>query len=336
LAAGEGEIDTSLGAAGKWLKIGPYGSQTTASGIRAGMWVCTEKEFNRVGSDYRRVYGRSAIALVPYQLVLATYPLDRQQQVVAFSDGTSVTWYQTKGVIITDCPEIETFRTPVDSDNIRGVAVALNEIIRVLDEHETAETLLNIFAAQGGRDPEIVVQALLTAFYWNLITVIEVPESPNDASSNTGSNSLVCLQPAGEDWYLTSSEFQPLQNKGRRSVGVDQGKQPSINIGTFAGILNFGKNISGQHTATVQHQQVADSEILSCLREVLAVRQIPWSDSDLADVRRVIEEALAQKNPRTPGLKPAIVKLRGLCGDVLVGMLSNGAYQLLLSFFGLH
>lgn len=114
----------------------------------------------------------------------------------------------------------------------------------------------------------------------------------------------------------------------------DPSDRPSINIGTFTGILNYaGKNVSGSHTAKISHIQPSDDQVLSWLGEVLGLSEIPWSNSDLIDIRYAIEEALEQRNPRMSGLKQAVIKLGSICRQVAIGVAGNGAYELLMQHF---
>jgi hypothetical protein len=321
-------------------RYAPYGRDTAANGIRAGAWVCKEKEYVQVRRDYHSARGRSAPApLVPCKLVLATYELNRLQQVVAFSDGTSVTWHKTTNVITDDSSEILDLRNSCDDERTRKLASKTEQLIGFLDESESSANLLAMAAYLGAdRDEEQMLglaQALMVAWQWNLITA--TPTRQQTVSRSDGredvEDALIELRQAGQDWNLASSKFQPLQLKARRNVGTGSENSPSINIGTFAGILNVGKKISGQHSSSVYQTEIAEMRILSCLEEVLNLQQILWSEPELSEIRRIIEDAVVQKNPRMPGLKQAIIKLSGLCGDLLKGVLSNGAYALLIRFF---
>jgi hypothetical protein len=316
---------------------GPYGRLTAANGIRAGKWVCNQKEYDQVCRDHRSVYGRSApTPLVPYNLVLATYELNRQQQVVAFSDGTSATWHKTAKVIVEDSPEIRMLRYPCDDALIRQLAHKTEELIGFLDDSESPVSLLTMVARldEVERDElHTIMQALLVATRWNLVMETRQRTELESDGYEATDDVLLQLRQAGEDWLLASPRFQPLQARARRNVTTDPEKPSSINIGMFAGILNVGRKISGHHSSSVYQTQASDTQILSCLEEILNSKQILWTEPELSAIRQTIEEALARQDPRMHGLKQAIIRLRDLCGDLLKGVISNGAYQLLMHFF---
>jgi hypothetical protein len=315
------------------VRYGPRGRTTSANAIRAGTWVCKEKEYAQVRRDYHSAHGRSAPSpLVPYNLVLATYELNRAQQVVAFSDGTSVTWHKMASIIIEDSLEIQALRNSCDDEITEHLASQTEQLIGLLDESGSPTSLLTMAArleVDNDDDLQMIAQALVVAINWNLITA-----TPTRRQAENTDDALIELKQAGQDWNLASSKFQPLRGKERRSVSTDPEKPHSINIGTFAGILNVGKKISGRHSSSVYQAQISDMQVLSCLQEVLGLEQILWNEPELSEIRRIIEEALARQNPRMPGLKQAVIKLRDLCGDLLKGVLSNGAYALLMHFFG--
>jgi hypothetical protein len=321
------------------VRYGPRGRITAANSIRAGTWVCNEKEYAHIRKEHNSANGRSAPAPpVPYKLVLATYELNARQQVVAFSDGTSVTWYTTANVIIEDSPEIETLRDYCEDEIIRQLAYKTEQLIELLDENESSASLLSMAARleAGGDERQMIAlaQAIMVALQWNLVTATPARQQTSLTSGGRedADDALIKLRQAGQDWNLASPKFQPLQVKARRNVCADLENSPSIKIHTFAGILNVGKKISGSHSSWVHQTQISDAAILSCLEEILNSQQILWAEPDLSEVRRIIQEALVQQNPRAPGLRQAVIKLGGLCGDLLKGVLSNGAYAVLMHF----
>lgn len=310
--------------------ISEQGSSTSAAGVRAGTWICEKEKYDRICRQHRNAYGRSAPSpLVPYQLVLATYP-QAGQRVIAFTDGTSVTWHPSKRVI--EANEESGLQELADSDAIEDVIGTFEEVINILDDRDEAASLSEILERERHRDTDIVSEALLVAFRWDMIAVAERSSSAR-LYSDDNPDYAVRLTRIGEDWCFASNEHQATTGKARRNAGMDQEKSPSINIGNFAGILNVGRRIAGQHVAAVQQTNISDTEILSYLREILSSPQITWTDSELTAIRPVVEEALAQGNPRLQGLKRAVNKLCSICGDVLIGVLGNGAYQMLLTYF---
>ncbi|GAA4635887.1 hypothetical protein GCM10023196_083350 [Actinoallomurus vinaceus] len=112
------------------------------------------------------------------------------------------------------------------------------------------------------------------------------------------------------------------------------GGGPQFNIGSLSGVFYYaGQNISGKHSHHIRHGQPSDSQLISCLQEVLDSPDVPWSNPELSDVRQVMEKAITQQNPHIFELKQALMKLRDVCSQVAVGVLGNGAYQLLSQYF---
>lgn len=315
------------------IHFGPYGYDTAVRGIRAGDLVCPRDEYHRVRQEYRSVGNRSdPPPPVPYRLLLATYIIDGNQQVLAFAGGTSIVCSPRKPAIVGEHSQSAAPKLTSKYD-VMEIATTLSEIIKLLINHDSAESLVNIYANERDRSPETVAQALITARYWNMIKPVSVPISYDGAAPDSQETDvLITLTQTGEDWYRSSAEYQPLQRKQPRISGLlRQGSSsPSINIEHFAGILNYGKNIRGHHTSAVHQTYISDSAILGCLKEILGLQQIAWSDPRLADVRMLIEEALAKKDPKLPGLQQALTKLRNVCGEVLIRILSNGAYSALM------
>jgi hypothetical protein len=314
-----------------------YGKTTRVSGLKAPAWTYLAEEYRLLKSDYLAEHGRSAGSPpVPYQLVIATYALDGNQQVVTFSDGTSIIWHRSSKVIINvdDCPEVEQLIGRVGDDGAQKAADALGEIISILDEKYTAHSVLDIAERLGWHRKTEIARALEVAKWWNLIAV-DKADSEHHLLRHGDEyyDSKVVLTQAGEDWHLASADLQPVRDAARRNVQNEPSNSPHINIGTFAGILNVGKNISGRHTVRVRQEQVSEVQLLVCIRQVLDLQEIPWSDPRLGDVREVMEEAVAQQNPRLSGMKQAVARLKETCEDVAVGVLGNGVFQLLVNCF---
>lgn len=116
---------------------------SSASRVSAGTWVYLEKEYKQLSRRYRAEKGRSAgPPLVPDRLVVATHPLDGQQQVVAFSDGTSDTWYRTSNVMVTQMDEP---RWLGEVEEEEGAVVAFERIIEILYEEGLEGDVKSIF-----------------------------------------------------------------------------------------------------------------------------------------------------------------------------------------------
>jgi hypothetical protein len=210
------------------------------------------------------------------------------------------------------------------------VANSLTDIVSFLYKAEEPQSIDQLF---GLREPGYqlsVARALMAAELWNLISVTS---SHHRFGSAHDADLKVQLTQTGEDWNLASAQYQPTHNTERKSMGNARKKSPTIHIGNFSGVFNVaGQNIPDQNNNITEQAAPSDAQLLSFLAEVLRLQQVPWTSPDLVDVRYVLEEAVNQRNPRISGLKQAVIKLRAICGDVIIGVLGNEAFQLLQHF----
>lgn len=319
------------------IQSAPAGRRTTAKSIAAGSWVCLMKDYEQACRNFRIANGRSATPPpAEYRLVVATFPLDGHNQLVAFSDGTSVTWNSASAVLFLD-QKIGGPLWAYDDNDVgeMDAAKALIGLVGFLYRELKPTTIQNAIDFFGDELESDTRRALLVAQWWKLVTFIySGNNSRRSKNDHNPSNWLIQLSWAGRNWHLAYCVDPSTLYKEHRSMRHDPSDPPSINIGTFTGILNYaGKNVSGSHTAKISQTQPSDDEVLSWLREVLGLREIPWSNSDLTDVRYAIEEALEQRNPRISGLKQAVVKLGNICQQVAIGVAGNSAYALLMQHF---
>ncbi|MGH3382532.1 MAG: hypothetical protein ACRDP6_48175 [Actinoallomurus sp.] len=108
------------------------------------------------------------------------------------------------------------------------------------------------------------------------------------------------------------------------------GGVPHFNINNSGVLYVAGNDITGEHAPTINHGRLADDQLISLFRKLLDSVDIPWSDSRLTEARHAFEGGVEQGDPQAPGIKQAILRLKEICGDVAVGVLGNGAYQLLM------
>ncbi len=301
----------------------------------AGSWVCLRRDHDQVCRNFRAINGRSSPpppAL--YKLVVASFPLDGHNQLVSFADGTSVTWNSASAVLLMDYSEFNTLSGYSNDRNVLDAAKALVDIIRFLYEAPQPVTVQSTIELPGAEDEAATIRALTVAEWWRFVSCISSDDSEDSRIDYDPNRLLIQLTRAGQNWHLASREITSALRKERRSMRNDHGDQPSIHIGTFSGILNYaGRNISGSHTARVSQKQPTDDEVLSWLSTLLDLPEVPWSNSDLTDIRCMIEQAIEQRNPRMSGLKQAIIKFGNICQQIAIGVASNGAYQLLLQYF---
>lgn len=311
------------------------GPTTTAKGIVAGNWVCLRRDYEQVCRNFRALNGRSSPPPpAHYKLVVSTFPLDGRNQVVAFSDGTSVTWNSASAVLLMDYSEFNTLSGYSNDQDILDAAKALVDIIRFLYEAPRPVTVQSTIELLGTENESNTIRALTVADWWKFVSCIPTDDSEDIQIDYDPNRLLIQLTRAGQHWHLASREISSELRKERKSVRNDRGDQPSIHIGTFSGILNYaGRNVSGSHTAKISPTPPTDDEVLSWLRTLLGLPEVPWSNSDLTDIRRTMEKAIELRDPRISGLKQAVVKLGNICGQIAIGIASNGAYQLLLQYF---
>jgi len=227
-------------------------------------------------------------------------------------------------VIVDNCVKIDMLSDYERSDATRRVAGALEELVTVLVELEDGEVVQRLAERLVAYDNGAIEDALDVALHWNMVCLSR-DEAPT-------ANSVVRLTRVGFDWYLASSEFQPKLSKGRVVEDAPEA-QNQINIGAFAGILNIASgDISGTNIANAEAESLND-RLIASMAEILALREIPWSDSRLVEARADIEDAVKQNDPSSPSLKRAFAMLQKVCSEVAFGVLGNGAYQLLIQHF---
>lgn len=308
------------------------GQRTTARGIKAGKWVCLEKEYNEVRRRSRAIHGRNSESPpTRYRLVIATFPLDGNHQVVSFSDGESVTWHSASTVIFTDCPRLRRGNGDIHDQELSQTAVALTDLVKLLYDSSNPLPQQSIFDHFGSGSKTIASRAIEIASWWKLISVSKATNrsTPENVILDYRSVSLTA---AGKDWHLAFLAPSILRAGGK----MQNPRHPkySIHIGNVSGsVIYAGNDISGSPTANVYNAPLSGDQVLSSLKILLGLQEIPWINPDLAEVRHVIEEAIRQQNPQMSGLRRAFNKLAEVCGQVAIGVLSNGTYQILLQHF---
>jgi hypothetical protein len=292
---------------------------TAASGVLARSLAFLDKDHKQLVSEYRAAHGRSAEAPeVPYRLVVASYQLNGNERVVALSDGTHATWYRTSRVLV---EHMDDSWWRADRDEEGGAAAALGELIRVLYEEDDDKGIRGIHARLKEHRTADIDRALDAAQWWRLI--------------REDVHLAVHLTEAGRHWHLATASGEAMRAAERQKMSNNSGGGPQFNIGgdVSGGIYVAGQNIFGNHSHDVQGSPPSDDQVISCLQEILGSTDIPWLAPELAGVREVMESAVVQRDPRASDLKQAIAKLKEVCEQVAMGILGNGAYQLLIQYF---
>ncbi len=308
------------------------GQRTTARGVKAGKWVCLEKEYNEVRRRSRAIYGRNSESPpTRYRLAIATFPLDGNHQLVSFSDGESVTWHSASTVIFIDCPILRREYKGISDQELSRTAAALTDLVKLLYDSSNPLPQQSIFDHFDSGSKTIANRAIEIASWWDLISVSKATNRGTSGNATLDHRS-VNLTTAGKDWHLASLAPSILRAGGK----MQNPRHPkySIHIGTVSGgVIYAGNDISGSPTANVYNAPLSGDQVLSSLKVLLGLQEIPWINPDLAEVRHVIEEAIRRQNPQMSGLRRAFNKLAEVCGQIAIGVLSNGTYQILLQHF---
>lgn len=290
---------------------------STVSGVKAGSLACLKEEYKKLARYHHSVHGRSAEPPdVRYHLVIATYQLDGNHRVIATSDGEIVTWHRASGVFVT---QLDAPWWRMDRPEETEASLALAELIKILYEESSEQGIRGIHGRLGNFRVANIDRALDAACWWRMI--------------REDIHFAVHLTEAGRHWHLATEEFEAARIAERKKMSNGTGSGPQFNIGNLSGVLYYaGNNISGKHQHDIKNGQPSDAQVISCLREILGSTEIPWSNPDLVGVREIIEDAVVQQNPHRSGLKQAVAKLKEVCEQVSIGMLGNGAYQLLIQY----
>jgi hypothetical protein len=310
------------------------GQRTTARGIKAGNWVCLEKEHDEVRREFRAIHGRNSESPpTRYRLVIATFPLDGNHQVVSFSDGGSVTWHSASTVIFMDCPRLRRQCRDIHDQELSQTAAALTDLVKLLYDSSNPLPQQSILDHFGPEGKSTASRAIEIARWWDLISVDSAASRSSSDNASLDYRS-VSLTGTGRDWHLAPMAPSILKAGGKMQNSRDP--KYSIHIGTVSGgVVYAGNDISGSPTTNIYHAPLSGDQVLSSLNVLLGLNEIPWINPDLAEVRHVLEEAIRQQNPQMSGLKRAFTKLGEVCGQVAIGVLSNGAFQVLQQHFGL-
>jgi hypothetical protein len=299
--------------------------------------VCREKFYQYLKADHQAVHGRLTWPPVPYRLVIAACRDEdnKNDRVVARSGESYEKWDSRNKVYEFHTVISDPYRTE-HQDDIDAISNALESLVELLFEHSDAMSVSDITKKLCIRDERYVSLALQAADIWKMIDVtrsgVRVKIDLKDPSSK-----LVELTDVGQAWHMASSSYQDTLTRKRRTVSERRRKTVSIKFtgpitaGTFNNVASG--DISDQINYSEQHAAISDRQLLDCFTELLDSRRIPWHNPELADVRLVLEDAVAQENPRVSGMNRAIAKLKDSCGDVLKGMISIGAYALLMGYF---
>ncbi len=285
----------------------------------AGMLVCREKDYQSLCKRRRNsIRRRQGPPKVKYRLAVSTYKSSGNTYEVAFSDGSSATWHRECSVIKKQ-KRNSWWRSNKEEET--RAAAALYELIEVIHDQSGGIDLAILKEKLASNHFEgDVRRAMDISKWWRLI--------------KEARGRVVVLTDSGQHWRLASdaSEAERIAERKRMSNGT--GGAPKINIGNMSGVFNYAeRDFIVNDGQNVQNNDVSDDRIISCIEEVLNSPNIPWSAPDLVTVRRVMEYAVTEKDPNVSGLSQAVSKLKEICGDVGIGMLGNGAYQLLMQHF---
>ncbi|WP_141954708.1 hypothetical protein [Actinoallomurus bryophytorum] len=295
----------------------PRGKTVPASSVVAHTLACEETEHAKHCREQGSP-GNDPTLDVRYHLVIATYKINGNRQAIAFADGSSISSHPEKKIITSQVDE-RWLRS--NGEDEPRAAAALYELIDVLYDQGPEATIEATRERLGSHHLDRDIDRALEAAMWWQLAEEQAPH-------------LVSLTDSGRDWHLASAEAeaQRIAERKRMSRPSRKGsRSQTFNIN--GGIFSYAEGDISGNQQKVEYVQLSDEQVLSYIKDVLRSSEIPWSDPELVEARRVMSNAVAERDPHKPGLTQAISKLASICGDIVVGVLGNGAYQLLIQNF---
>jgi hypothetical protein len=159
------------------------GRTATADGVVPGALVYPFEDYRQLLANN----GGSAVPpKVPYRLVLASFKAGEDEQRVAYSDGTAVTWHRTTMVLLNSVRE--SWWRP-EREEEQGAAAAFRELIAFLCHAQERKSVRAIREQLGGHREPDVDRALDAARRWRLMS---------------GGRSACMVTSAGRIWHVAS------------------------------------------------------------------------------------------------------------------------------------
>ena len=298
--------------------VAAVGGQSTAGDVIPGQWICRREDYRQANSDYRARRGRSAPPMsATYRLLAATFREDGHRQVLSFFDGSVEKWHPRSVVFVHDDRLPEYLSNDFDAETISDSSRILTVLIRKLHVHpsraESASSLVDLLGSHY--DDMAVGLAIDAAVWWGLVV--------SDAIGQLE------LSDAGRVWF-EADEAGVERAGGRSLVSERRRTEPTFHIGYNYGTINVGRTIRSRNTVE-SSKEFSDDDYLRALSAVLEADDIPWQSPKLSGVRSEIERAVAEKTPRTPGVKAAVARLLPVCGELALGVTGNAIYDTLKS-----
>jgi hypothetical protein len=244
----------------------------------------------------------------PWRRLLATAPKHTtrnwsSEQRAAFTDGAVEVWDRDEPVFLWRIPGASTEHAAAQCENCT-ICIALTEVVDKVSR--TGQSL----AAMGppGQSMHDRLNAIRVARRWGLIEIegklgwlatAAIAFKPSDAASKAIQAGLqIALTEAGEVWRSVPILLADAE-RNRKMIG-DQ-----YNVyGEYVQMVT-GKGASG--VQNVGGSSLTEGQVVDLLRKILI--EFPWEGPNSNEDRRVLLDAVEQKNPRRPGAKRVIAKL---------------------------
>lgn len=298
---------------------------STVAAIKAGSWVCLEREYKHEKARYKLENGPQAgPPPVPYRLAIAIYRVNGTQTLVGFSDGTFESWYPSSHVLHRGTFNPPANWRPAEYEEFWGsAAAALEKIVAQLSTCEPKSMYTDeLLKAMERRFPEVSVYlALHVAEWWGIVGI-------NDEDD------FVFLTDGGQVWAEASESSQQAIGDGRRRTGMaaeSQGSGPVFNFhGAFSGNLySAGRDIKGRHAVQVSSSPSSE-DLRAAVQEILSTPDlVDWNDPALDGVREELERTMYDGSPENPQSKSAVRKLVEYLGGFGTGIAVNASYEIL-------
>jgi hypothetical protein len=318
------------------------GYTTNAGGTVPGRWVCHGKDYEHTKAIHRASFGPSdGPPDATYNLLVATVRKSGNEQLLSFSDGSVRVWNPRAQVFELETPIPD---YPVRADRpqelFNEAATVLEAVIRLLYGASDGRLSIEDFSVSLSNyySWDAFIRCLTVAEWWGLIEADHVDMEGSLKAPDTSSGPTIIITEAGRVWHEASETIQrQFQRTGKGSnVKERGGSSPSFHIGgDFTGVIQVAKgDIKGRSKYSVSARKANDEEFLSALAEVLTLREIPWNTPSLEEVRQVIQDAIAERDPHKPRMKWAISKLFQVCEGLAVGVTGNAIFDTLRGCLG--
>jgi hypothetical protein len=285
------------------------------SGITASLFGGSRlrEDHREAAKDYRRRKGRLAgDPKAQFRLVVAFVKHSGLKMHVGFADGTTATWNPQAYIDMRPGPRPRT-GSPGEYTTSGTLLENLLTVLASAPQQSASVTHPRSLLPTGVDASELQI-AITAAAKWRLITM-------------TRDHRVGQLSPTGTIWHDATAGGHTRRVQ-RRSQYSGKGGSVTYNI---QGPTNF---IQGSNYGVMQSSQnvpISRDDLLAALNSVLSISSIPWGQGELVQVRHGLCQAVAKNEPERA--RAAVRKLRQIVEQLVLGIGSNAAYQLLINHF---